>query len=72
MGAGDVAASEPMIERALEAQRDLQNLMTAVAVASDARRQAVVALRRAGWTHARIGKLLGLTPGRIANIVNDR
>jgi hypothetical protein len=46
--------------------------MTAVAVASDARRQAVVALRRAGWTHVRIGKLLGLTPGRIANIVNDR
>ena len=72
MGAGDVAASEPMIEQALEAQRNLQALMAAVAIASEARRRAVVELRAAGWTYARIGKLLGVTPGRVANIIADR
>lgn len=72
MGARGVAASSDMAKEALQAHRDLQALMAAVAVASDARREAVVALRQAGWTHARIADLLGVTPGRVANIVNDR
>ena len=67
-----MAAPDPMIRKALETHRELLALTDAVAIASEARRAAVVALHRSGWSYTRIGALLGLTRGRISNICNDR
>jgi len=72
MGAKGVAAPNPMAKKALETHRDLLALTDAVVVASEARRVAVVALHRSGWSYTRIGELLGLTRGRVSNICNDR
>jgi DNA-directed RNA polymerase specialized sigma24 family protein len=72
MGAKGVATPEPMAKKALGTHLDLLALTDALAVASEARRQAVVALHESGWTYARIGELLGLTRGRVSNICNDR